>query len=96
VPPVNYRVSEPGVVKDAFRSLLDRAQSEGRLALVLRAARYVWDELAYDPAHLGESRARFHALDLDFRITFSGPLVVEFTVHEPTRQVFVRRVGLVS
>ena len=96
MPPVNYLVSEPGAVKAAFRSLLDRAPAEGRLPVVLQAARYVWDELAYDPTHLGESRGRFHALGLDFRITFAGSVVVEFTVHEPARQVFVRRVALMG
>jgi hypothetical protein len=96
VPPANYRVSEPGAVKAAFRSLLERAHAEGRLRLVLDAARYLWDDLAYDPGWLGESRGRFDTLGLDARITFAGPLGVEFTVHEPTRQVFVRGVFLVG
>ena len=33
-------------------------------------------------------------LDLFMRIGFAGPVYVEFAVHVPSRQVFVRRFGL--
>lgn len=94
MPPVNYRVSQPVAVTEAFRAVLARAAAEGRLGRVLAAARYMFDELAYDPARFGEARARLHGLELDRRIAFARPLVVEFAVHEATRQVFVSRVGL--
>jgi len=94
MPPVNYRVSEPGLVRDAFRPLAARARAGGWAALLASAARYLYDELAYDPAHFGESRGRFESMDLDYPVAFVRPLMVEFTIHEPTRQVFIRRVGL--
>lgn len=56
----------------------------------------MYDELGYDPAHFGEARSRFEAMGLDYRVAFVRPLLVEFAIHEPTRQVFVRRVDLVS
>lgn len=96
MPPVNYRVTEPGVVKDEFRRILARAEAEGRLAAVVGAARYMLDELAYDPAHFGEARDRLYAMKLDRRIAFVIPLVVEFAVNESAKEVFVRRVGLLG
>jgi len=96
MPPVNYKVSQPGVVSDAVRELLRRAEAEGRLRLVLDAARYMRDELAYAPSRLGEARTRFAALGLDYRVAFVRPLMVEFTIHEPSRQVFIRRVRLLD
>lgn len=63
---------------------------------MLAAARYVLDELAYDPTRLGESRARLEFLGQDYRITFALPLVFEFITHEPTRTVTVVRVRLLD
>jgi len=94
MPPVNYKVSQPGVVSDAVRALLRRAEAEGRLALVVQAAKYMRDELAYDPTHFGEARTPFVTLELDYRVAFVRPLMVEFTIHEPSRRVFIRRVVL--
>ena len=96
MPPVYYTVTELGVVKDAFRALLNRAAAEGRLPIVLAAARYLLDELAYAPAPLGESRGRLESLDQERRITYARPLVAEFIIHEPTRTVTVIRVRLLD
>lgn len=94
MPPVNYWVRQPGVVTEAFRRLLDQATAEGRLAVALRAARYVMDELSYAPARLGESRERIDRYEIEIRFAVVRPWRVEFSVHEPTRQVFIRRIGL--
>ena len=56
MPPIHYRVSQPGMVTEALRIILSRAKFENRLPLVLKAARFLFDELAYDPLHFGESR----------------------------------------
>lgn len=34
MPPVNYRVIEPGIVREAFRSVVARARAEGWLPLL--------------------------------------------------------------
>jgi len=94
MPPANYRVSEPAAVTAGFQALIARATAEGRRALVLAALRYAWAELADAPVHFGESRGRYEEMDLDARIAIVRPVTVEFTIHEPTRQVFIRRVGL--
>jgi hypothetical protein len=96
MPPINYRVSEAAVVTERFRQLLDRAEAEGRLPLVVRATQYMMDELAYAPFQLGESREFRASLQLHVRLAFVPPLQVEFAVHEPCRQVFILRVGLQS
>lgn len=94
MPPINYQVSYPAVVAEAFRRLLDRATAEGRLPLVLRAGRYMMDELAYEPQRFGESRGFLDHAELHVRIAFAPPLYVEFAVHEPSRQVFIQKIGL--
>lgn len=94
MPPVNYQLSQPVVVTEQFRSLLDRAVRDGRYRVVAGAARYMLDELAYAPNEFGEERYTLPALGLNLRIAFVPPLVVEFAVHEEGRQVFIRRVQL--
>jgi hypothetical protein len=54
--PVNYLVSQPEAVTASLRKILDLARSQGRLSTVLAAARYIVDELGYDPMRFGESR----------------------------------------
>lgn len=96
MPPVNYQIKQPGSVVDEVRSLIARARAEGRIVVFRRALRYLMDELAYDPMRLGESRGRLEFLDQERRITWVRPLVVNFTVHEPTRTVTVVRVRLLD
>ncbi|MBN9122818.1 MAG: hypothetical protein J0I06_27385 [Planctomycetes bacterium] len=93
-PPVSYRVSQSQLVTEQFLQLVALATEQGRRRLVLRAARYVMEELAYAPVRFGESRGVLPHLDLSLRIGFAPPLYVEFAIHEPSRQVFVRRFGL--
>jgi len=87
--PVNYRVSQPESVTNALRAILTLARTQGRPALVLRAARYMVDELAYDPTHIGESRSYREAARIQERLAFSPPLAVRFGVHEESKQVFI-------
>jgi hypothetical protein len=95
-PPVNYRVSQPQTITAQFLQITALARSQGRLPLVLRASRYVMDELAYDPLHFGESRGAYPHLQLELRIAFVPPVYVWFAVHEQSRQVFIRRFGLTA
>lgn len=88
-PPVNYRVSQSQLVEEQFLQLVTLATEQGRRRLVLRAARYVIEELAYDPAGFGESSGVLPHMDLSLRIAFAPLLYVEFAIHEPSRQVFV-------
>ncbi len=96
MPPANYKVSEPEAVTNEFRAIISRARAEGRIALVRRAARYLMDELACDPVGFGESRDYLATMDLDTRVGFARPLYVEYAIHEPSRQVFIRRVRLLD
>ena len=93
-PPVNFRVSQSQLTAEQFRHLMALAHQQGRRGLVLRAARYMIDELAYDPVKFGESRGHLPHLQLELRIAFAPPLYVEFAVHEAARQVFIRGFGL--
>ncbi|HSQ57309.1 MAG TPA: hypothetical protein VLM40_16425 [Gemmata sp.] len=93
-PPINYQVSQPPTVTDQFLLITALARAQGRLRLVLRASRYLLDELAYDPIHFGESRGTYPHLQLEMRIAFVPPVYIWFAVHEPSRQVFIRRLGL--
>ena len=89
MPPVNFRVSQPESVTRSFRDILILARSQGRQALVLRAGRYMLDELAYDPMRYGESRNYFPAARIWERLAFAPPLEVRFGVHEESKQVFI-------
>lgn len=92
-PPVNYHVSQSQLVEEQFLQLVARATEQGRRKLVLRAARYIVEELGYDPVRFGESRGVLPDMQLSLRIAFA-PLYVEFAIHESSRQVFVRHFGL--
>ena len=93
MPPIHYRVSQPGMVTEALRIILARAKFENRLPLVLKAARFLFDELAYDPLHFGESRGFLKSAELSVRFAMCPPLSVWFAVHEPTKQVFITRIN---
>jgi hypothetical protein len=92
--PVNYHVSQSQLVTEQFLQVVAAATAQGRRQLFLRAARYAIEDLAYDPAGFGESRGALPELELSLRIGFAPPLDVEFAIHEPSRQVFIRHFGL--
>lgn len=95
-PPINYQVSQSQQVTEQFLELAARAQVQGRRADVFRACLYIMDEMAYDPLHFGESREEFPHLHLKMRIAFAPPVYVQFAVHEQSRQVFIRKLGMRS
>lgn len=94
--PTNYTVAHSQLVEEQFLELVLRATELGIRPLCLRAARYTYDELRYAPAQFGESREYLSHLELELRIAFAPPLYVEFAVHEQSRQVFIRRFGLLG
>jgi hypothetical protein len=93
VPPINFKVSQPRVVSEQFRAIILQASSESN-GIVPKAARYMLDELAYDPLRFGESREYREAAGLQVRVAFCLPLHVWFAVHEDSKQVFIIRVGI--
>lgn len=95
MPPVYYQISHSLAVQESFERLLETAREEGRFALALRAAHYLWDELGYDPMSFGESRGHLAAAGLHLRIAFARPWCVRFGVHEGQRVVFLRSFRLV-
>ena len=95
MPPVHFQISYSRAVQESFERLLDMARAEGRLSLALRAARYMWDELGYDPMSFGESRGYLAAAELHLRMAFARPWCVRFGVHEGQRVVFLRSFRLV-
>ena len=92
--PVNFTVSHSKVVADEFQRLIELAKSQGRLRLAVRAGRFLWDELGYDPESFGESREYYAAADLHARVAFARPWCVEFAIHLPSKTVFLRRFTL--
>ena len=92
--PVNFTISHSQAVADEFQRLFEVARSQNRLPLAVRAGRFLWDELGYDPTAFGESREYYAAADLRVRIAFARPWCVEFAVHFPSRTVFLRRFAL--
>jgi len=92
--PINFRVSQPAHVTAQFLQLVALGQLQGRRRLVLRACKYIMDELAYDPLHFGESRGTYPHLELEMRIAFAPPVQVQFAVHSKSRQVFIRRFAM--
>lgn len=94
-PEGEYTVSNSGVVADEFRHVTTAAKAQGRLPITLVAAKWVLSELAREPLRFGESRYAQRASGFLIRVGFARPLYVEFGVHEPTRQVYLRKFRLV-
>jgi hypothetical protein len=93
-PPINYQVSQSKLITEEFLQLVAQAEVLGHRKNVLAASRYIIDELSYEPLRFGESRGMLPQLELELRIAFAPPVYVEFAVHEPTRQVFIRHFGM--
>jgi hypothetical protein len=53
----------------------------------------MFDEMAYDPLHFGESRGLLESAELTVRFALCPPLSVWFAVHEPSKQVFIIRIN---
>jgi hypothetical protein len=91
MPPVYFAISHSRSVQESFERSLERTRRDGRYPVALRAAHFLWDELAYDPFGFGESRYHLKAADLHIRIGFAPPWGVEYGIHLPSRTVFLRR-----
>lgn len=89
-----YEVSSSGAVTEEFQQLIVTARARGILPTVLKAARWIMEELARTPMAFGESRDFLPHMQLHLRIGFAGPLSVQFAIHEESRSVFVRRFRL--
>ena len=93
--PSAYAVQTSGLVADQFRRAADRAVAEGRLPLFIAAAKWAVSELERTPSEFGESREDLPADRIQLRCGFARPVYVEYGVHEPTRQVHLRKWRLV-
>ncbi len=89
-----YRISNSRAVSEQLRALVAKAESNGIHLAVVRALRWMLEELERTPLEFGESREGSDVDRLRLRIGFAEPLVVNFGVHEPSRNVFVSRIGL--
>ena len=90
-----YQVVNSAAVAEQFRQLAEQARVSGRLPLVLRAARWVVEELARTPTEFGESWTERPGSAVILRRGFARPLYVEYGVHQDERVVFIRRFVLV-
>ena len=89
----HYRISHPGVVSDQLRAAFARARAEGVGIVAAKAAQWIVEEMERTPFEFGESREYWPSAELHSRIAFASPLYVVFGIHEPSRTVFVTRIG---
>lgn len=89
-----YRVVNSSEVESQFLQVLSLAAAEGRQSEVLRAARWIMEELRRTPNEFGESRWETRSLLSRFAIV--RPVLVEFAIHRTERVVFLRRFALVK
>jgi len=88
-----YEVSNAGGVSDELRAAFALAESKTILALAVRAAKWIVEELERTPGEFGESRDFLAYADIQVRIAFAAPLFVVFGIHEDSRTVFIRKIG---
>ena len=89
----HYAIANSQAVADQLRNAVQIARTLGVFVQVARAARWILHELTHNPSSFGESREVLPVLEFALRIGFAGPLYVVFGIHEPTRTVFVRKIG---
>ncbi len=86
-----YRVSLSGIAESSLEHLATRAASAGRLneflASVLRTIRW----LEADPETVGEPVIDYKSLKLTFYTGVVEGLIVRYTIHFESRQVFVNQ-----
>lgn len=88
-----YIVANSLEVGRQLRAAIEVARTHGDFAVAVRASRWILDELTRTPASFGESRNYFAEAELHERIGFAGPIFVVFGIHEPSRTVFVSKIG---
>ena len=88
----SFRLSLSGTIQEQILAVFARAKREGFAALAARAAKCLLEELKSNPNELGESRYRLDYAELDVRIAFIRPFIVEFGIHEKSKTVFIAKV----
>lgn len=88
--PDRFQVTNPSAVTEEYLRLTDEARTRGILPQVLRATKWIMEELARTPLEFGESREDLPGMRLHVRIAFVGPLAVQFAVHFDQPIVFIR------
>jgi hypothetical protein len=86
-----YRVVYSGLVQDALKDLLRRAQEKGILTEVLAAVKVIDGRLHTDPAVFGEPHKTLKHKNAQVRVAFVRPLAVEYAVYQKERKVFITR-----
>lgn len=88
-----YAVADSREAVRLFRTALEAARANGEAEVAVLGAGWIMHELAHNPREFGESREEASPLQLNMRIGFAGPRYVIFGVHEPSRRVFIRKLG---
>lgn len=88
-----YNVVHSDLIVEQLRVAMASAVAEGDKALASRAFQWAVEEMERTPSEFGESREYLQYAELYLRIAFVSRGFVSFGVHEPTRTVFVRRIG---
>lgn len=88
-----YKVSDSREAVRLFRAAIEAARANGDAEAAVLGAEWIMHELAHNPHEFGESREEVSSLRLAVRIGFAGQMHVIFGVHEPSRTVFVRKLG---
>jgi hypothetical protein len=89
-----YSVYCSAVIARRLKQIHKRAIEQGRGEAVLSAVRAVWHELSYDPVEFGEPLYRLPALQVQIRLGFLGPLLIDYAVHDSKPLVFIKGVML--
>jgi hypothetical protein len=90
--PTRYTIANSQSLTDQFRSILREAEIDGRREEVVTSMRRIFHQLSLVPLDVGEERETYEHLGLPMRITFHGPLIVRYGVHEESHTVFIESV----
>ena len=88
---IYYNVNYSGRVMDSLRAIGERASAIGRREEVRLALQQMDGWLRSDPETLGEPVLDYDELDQTEYVGVVAVLLVRYTIHLPTRQVFVNR-----
>jgi hypothetical protein len=89
-----YEVHCSGLIARRLKQIQKRAKIQGRGEQVLSAIRQIWHRLSYEPLEYGEPLYHLPALRLQVRHGATGPLLIDFAVHEDLPLVFIKGVTL--
>lgn len=91
-----FRIEYSSTVVEKYKALLEKAELQGREPAFIEATRRILRRIREAPDQFGEYMFSLTHTQQQFRIAVVEPIAVYFTIHLPSRFVFIQNVEFIG